>query len=249
MIPKMLPTKSPTANLSKIEGFGNWIIEAIRLFRGRILRKAGLTLLTFGTAMLAQPWWEPILEALFAQRFKLETPSTMSLGGVLIIGGLGLFLFDYLIIKWTARRELARAKFNRIYLPLESLICDCYVTSSQAILAPYLSKRVKAAFKLLHRRLYIAAIKSLFDRRVTKESAEVEFGKPFPLKAIRLIVEEQGHLADSKLLNCIAAAERSIYENHGSDPWSLTGEEFELFKYVHIEADRLRAVLHRHGMT
>lgn len=230
-----------------MEGLGSWIIEAIRLFRGRILQKAGLALLIAGTTILAQPWWEPILEAFFAQRFKIETPSTMSLGWVLIISGLGLFLIDALIVTWGARRELDCAKFTSIYLPVESLLSDCYVTSSQAILAPYLSKRVKAAFKLLHSRRHVAAIKCLFDRRVTKERAEVEFGKPFPLKAIRHLVEQQRHLADSKLLKRIAAAERSIYENNGSDPSSLTEEEFELFNYIHFEVDGLRRVLHRHG--
>ena len=72
----------------------------------------------------------------------------------------------------------------------------------------------------------------LFDKKKTKESAEVEFGGTFPLDKIKQIIHTNIIYADEELTNLFRRADRSKYENPIDDHYLLTDEEFALFLHI-----------------
>jgi hypothetical protein len=107
--------------------------------------------------------------------------------------------------------------------------------------APYFRDRFENAWHALrfYRRRNIAvklAFRALFDRQ-RSTSVEVEFGGAFPLTQIMKLIRDQAIHADPKLLNLVRVADRSRYEEWGSE--LVTDAEFELFGHIHVEHDRL----------
>ena len=79
-------------------------------------------------------------------------------------------------------------------------------------------------------------LRALFDRQ-TLASAEVEFGGEFPLMEIVELTRLHAEHADTALLTLVRRADRSRYEDRGSD--FLTDAEFALFQHINAEHDRL----------
>ncbi len=145
-----------------------------------------------------------------------------------------------------ARRSLndesLRKRYEVVYAPMDALFLTRHITSSSAVMAPYVSMRIKRAWVELRKGRLRKALVAISDRRRTKESAEVEFGGAFPLKDIQQILTGNEAYADETLLRLVAHADRSRYEAAVDGPRdypnALTDEEFELFR--HIAATRVR---------
>jgi hypothetical protein len=68
-------------------------------------------------------------------------------------------------------------------------------------------------------------------------SAEIEYGGGFPLTEITKLACRHPEHADNELLNLINGADRSRYEEAGSD--LLTEAEYALFEYIETAHSRL----------
>lgn len=133
--------------------------------------------------------------------------------------------------------ELLRKRFELLYAPMFSLFLTRHVTSAKAVLAAYSKQRLKNAFAEASRGHFVRAIKALVDRKETKETAEVEFGGPFPLDQIHAILSGHESYADEQLLDWITRADRSRYEE--SDEDGLTDSEYGLFRHIAATHSRL----------
>ncbi len=119
-----------------------------------------------------------------------------------------------------------------LYAPLYALFTTRHITSCQATLAPYLRMRFITFMEQIKRRRIRYAFVVLFDKKRTKETAEVEFGGTFPLDKIKQIIQSNVPYADEELLNLFRRADRSRYENPSENQNLLTDEEFALFLHI-----------------
>lgn len=133
------------------------------------------------------------------------------------------------LIPKSNKRELAR--FERIYAPMLSLFLTRHITTSSSIMAPYLGQRLRNARDLFAKHRYIRALKAVFDKQTTEPTAEIEYGGSFPLAHIHKIVKGNEMYCDEKLLNLIARADRSRYEDMPGDS-DVTLDELALFQHI-----------------
>lgn len=110
------------------------------------------------------------------------------------------------------KRHLAR--FEKIYAPMYGLFLTRHITVYSSVRAPYLHQRIRNARELFEERRYLRAFKAIFDKKETEPSAEVEFGDSFPLSEIQRLVKGNEMYCDETLMNLIARADRSRYEDY-----------------------------------
>lgn len=123
-----------------------------------------------------------------------------------------------------------RARHERLYAPLGALFITRHVTTSCAVLAPYLKQRIRNAVKALWNWKLLTALRALGDKQQTKELAEIEYGGRFPMTQISSILRGNEAFADRKLLDLVRRADRSRYESEDDD--GLTDEELALFYHI-----------------
>ncbi|MDP9290957.1 MAG: hypothetical protein M3O82_01175 [Verrucomicrobiota bacterium] len=133
--------------------------------------------------------------------------------------------------------ELLRKRFELLYAPMLALFLTRHVTSAKAVMAAYLRSRVRNALSQAKRGRLVSATKALFDRQETKQTAEIEFGGTFPLDQIHRILSGHESYADEQLLEWIARADRSRYED--SEEYGLTDAEYGLFQHIAATHSRL----------
>jgi hypothetical protein len=143
------------------------------------------------------------------------------------------------ISNWQTKRTRQNARnlesLEKIYRPLSSLFLKHHVTMACGEGFPELSQRIKRAWSEFgeYRRWkarFRNSFAALFDRKISR-SAEVEFGRSFPLALIHGVVEKNLSIADPKLLELLRKADRSTY-HRDQDASILTDEELALFDYV-----------------
>jgi hypothetical protein len=137
--------------------------------------------------------------------------------------------------------ERDRLRLVHLYRPLTTLFLTRHVTTSTFVKAPRLTHRLENAWSELgrYRRRMVGvkrAARALFDR-LSSTSGEIEFGGGFPLAEIIKLVRRHAEHADAELLNLIARADRSRYEEPGGD--LLTDAELALFEYIERRHERL----------
>lgn len=130
------------------------------------------------------------------------------------------------------REKTLEKRHSLLYAPMYALFTTRHITSCQATLAPYFLMRFRNFLEQIKRRRIRYAFVVLFDKKKTKETAEVEFGGGFPLNEIKQIILSNVAYADEKLLNIFRQADRSRYEDPRANHYSLTEEEFALFLHI-----------------
>jgi hypothetical protein len=132
-----------------------------------------------------------------------------------------------------------RNRFGKIYAPSYGLFTTCHITTASARGAPYIRQRVRNSFTILFdERRPLAAVKALFDKQDLGTSAEVEYGRHFPLSEITKHLRGKEHYADQTLLNLVARSNRSQYEDMPSDG-QLTDADLRLFNHICREYEKL----------
>lgn len=130
------------------------------------------------------------------------------------------------------REQILEKRHALLYAPMYALFTTRHISSCQATLAPYFRMRFRNFIEQIKRRRIRYAFVVLFDKKKTKEMAEVEFGGTFPLDKIKQIIQSNVAYADEELLNLFRWADRSRYENPSEDHYLLTDEEFALFLHI-----------------
>ena len=128
--------------------------------------------------------------------------------------------------------KIVEKRHELLYAPLYALFTTRHITSCQTVLAPYFRTRFRNFIEQIRRRRIRYAFVVLFDKKKTKETAEIEFGGVFPFNEIKQIIQSNVAYADEELLNLLRRAERSRYENPSANHYSLTDEEFALFCHI-----------------
>jgi len=104
--------------------------------------------------------------------------------------------------------------------------------------------RFRTFIEQIKRRRIRYAFVTLFDKKKTKETAEVEFGGVFPLGEIKQIIQANVAYAEHELLiNLFRQADPSKYENPSADHYCLTDEEFTLFRHIIDTYSKLNRIL------
>lgn len=138
--------------------------------------------------------------------------------------GLGWKLGRFLLLK-DKKRGLLEKRLQNVYAPMRATLLSTH----------------------------IAFTSRAGDRLTDADSAEVEYGRPFPFDEIVKIASENSAVADSKLLDMIqrvsrakeenkicAADERYINPKGGEvDPYTLIPEERELVDYIREQYELL----------
>jgi hypothetical protein len=165
---------------------------------------------------------------------------------VTVIAGFGAWLYRQIFLNAfkNVRRDYLVKRYEKIYAPMAGLFLTRHVTSTRAILAYHWRQRWMNANKLLKKGQIYPAFIALFDKRITKEAAEFEYGHVFPLNEILEILKGNEAYADKKLLQLIRRADIAQYENQeeNGEPFTsdLTDEEFDLFRYIVSMNDKLK---------
>lgn len=132
-----------------------------------------------------------------------------------------------------------RNRFSEIYAPLYGLFTTCHITTVSVRGAPYLRQRVRNAIQaLVDERRPLAAMKALFDKQDFGASGEVEYGPHFPRPEITKRLQGREQYADQALLNLVAGANRSEYEDM-PDNGQLTDADVKLFNHICREYEKL----------
>ncbi len=143
-----------------------------------------------------------------------------------------VFKRGYQQAKSELREQMLDKRHALLYAPMYALFTTRHITSCQATLAPYFGKRFRSFIEQIKRRRIRYAFVVLFDKKKTREKAEIEFGGTFPLDEIKQIIQSNVAYADEKLLNLLGQADRSRYENPSEDHYLLSDEEFALFHHI-----------------
>lgn len=132
-------------------------------------------------------------------------------------------------------------RFSELYAVLWALFLDRHVEGSSINLAPYFRDRLNNAQTILTERKFSwrtlrRAARALFDKRVSS-SYEMAFGT-FPTSQILTLLRGREHLADSKLLSLVKAADLASIEARDGHV-GLHPEEIRLLDHIHDEYQRL----------
>lgn len=106
-----------------------------------------------------------------------------------------------------------------------------HITTSSSIGSPYLRQRLHNSRELFGRGRYVPALKAIFDKQESEPAGEVEYGGSFPLDQMQRIIKGHEMYCDETLLNLIARADRSRYEDvaGGSE---VTSAELALYEHI-----------------
>jgi hypothetical protein len=133
-----------------------------------------------------------------------------------------------------------REKLTDLYRPLFVLFLTRHLTIANGVGSPlrHRWKNARAEIGSYERRSVglKKAWHALFDSQ-SSTSAEIEFGGAFPMAEILKLVRKHSNHADVELLYHVARADRSRYEEAGSD--FLTDEELALFQHIDRQHDKL----------
>jgi hypothetical protein len=211
-----------TKAFDTLRAFPTWLLTAIGL--------AGLVICTIPSFLATVP-----------QELQPWVPLATVIVSILALCSAANSAVFQMRQRWSVAEARDRLRLIHVYRPLASLFLTRHVTSSSAVLEPRFRGRVENAWAALnsYRRRTVAvkqAFRALFDRRIST-SAEVEFGGGFPLTEIVTLTRRQAKHADAKLLNLVAWADRSRYEEGTSG--LLTDAELELFDHIQDEHQRL----------
>ena len=128
-----------------------------------------------------------------------------------------------------------RQQYRKIYAPLRSLFLDIQITSSSSMRFPYLSQRLKRAFRLARLGKFKKSTAAIVDRGISAPSAEIEFGGGFPLGQIKKTLISHPSLANPEIMDLYQLVDRAQYESQmrgRSYERELLPEEFELFLHT-----------------
>jgi hypothetical protein len=186
-------------------------------------------------------WVVPPFRSALPETVQAWLPVAFAASLILALCKATSVLVFHRVARQKASIERSRQKLMCLYRPLASLFFTRHVTIVSACGAPRLRHRVANAWLELgayrHRMVGVKrALRALFDRQ-TLTSAEVEFGGEFPLMEIVELTRLHAEHADTALLTLVRRANRSRYEDRGSD--FLTDAEFALFQHINAEHDRL----------
>lgn len=142
------------------------------------------------------------------------------------------FKQGYQQAKSELREQILDKRHALLYAPLYALFTTRHITSCQTTLAPYFRMRFRSFIEQIKRRRIRFAFVVFFDKKKTKEIAEIEFGGTFPLDKIKQIIQSNVAYADEELLNLFRRADRSRHESPSNNQYLLTDEEFSLFLHI-----------------
>jgi hypothetical protein len=186
-------------------------------------------------------WSIPSFHATVPEALQPYIPLLVAITAVLVVCSAAHSAASHVRHSRRVRTTRDRLRLIRVYRPLVSLFLTRHLTGSGFEKAPHFRDRLENAWHTLrfYRRRNVAvkeAFRALFDRQPST-SFEVEFGGVFPLTQIMKLIRHQPAHADPKLLNLVRIADRSRYEECGSE--LLTDAEMELFEHIYAEHDRL----------
>ena len=184
--------------------------------------------------------WSPFLALLLPDAQQM-IPVVLFVAATLTIFRLAASAASHVLERRRGSAERDRQKLVGLYRPLASLFLTRHVTICTGTAAPHLRHRFENVWIELraYRRRTVGvkrAWRALFDRQ-SSSSAGIEFGGVFPLDDITRLVRKHAEHADNELFRLINRADRSRYEEAGTD--LLTSAEYALFEYIESEHTRL----------
>jgi hypothetical protein len=147
-------------------------------------------------------------------------------------------------IRERIRRQRERNRYFKIYAPLFSELMKIQITTSSATLRPYFSQRAERAWRKLRttKRTRVGmkvAWQALFDKQITKETGEVEYGGDFPIEEIDRMVHQKLTFCDEELLDLTSRAVIYRREERVSSG-QLTYRDVLLYDHIVRERSRLK---------
>lgn len=145
-----------------------------------------LLIAAFGIVLAA--WLGPAAFVSVPDSVRPAVPALLWVTGISLASKLVGPAVSYAMERGQRSRVRDRERLIHLYRPLASLFLTRHVTTSRGIGAPYLGDRLENArsgFGAYRRRKVgmKRALRALFDRRISP-SAEMEFGRDFPLSQI-----------------------------------------------------------------
>lgn len=129
-------------------------------------------------------------------------------------------------------RKLRKARFQQLYAPLRAKLLDVHITTVRAFSYRYFRQRWQRFRRLWKSYGLRKAVPSLFDKGESW-SAEVEFGRAFPLNDIRKLAKRHASVADPELLGLIQQIDREQYETiERSYQREITRAEYDLAQHI-----------------
>jgi len=147
--------------------------------------------------------------------------------------------------KWYQHQK---ALYSQVYVPLYKQLMEIHIITSNAMLAPFLRVRLKnAGWELRNNRRKGAALwaawKAIFDRKITKEKGEVDYGGTFPIGMIEYIVRSNISFCDEQLAVLMHRAVNYRKEERvGTD--DLSEDDVALYNYIVKRRDQLKRIVY-----
>jgi hypothetical protein len=137
--------------------------------------------------------------------------------------------------------------YRNVYSPLYAELMKIQIITSSATLAPYLRQRAEKAWAkfraIKNKRIAIKiAWITLFDKQITKETGEVDYGGVFPIERINHVVHATLAYCDDELFRLTSRAVNNRKEEH-INSGEVTYDDVLLFRHIIKQRDRLRKSL------
>ena len=209
--------------------------DPVSIFVPKFLKALPLWMLTAAVLSSLAVWWAALFLALFPPEIQ-----TSALGALIVSG---IFAACKAVSDVLEEQRHAasrrRRKLIQLYRPLYALFITRHITSSCS--APRVHDRIENARDLLHayrfrRKAWKKSVLALWDTQCST-TAEIEYGGSFPLDEILQLARRHPAHADKDLLDHIAAARRSRFEDRPTG--DLTEAEYRLFLYIERMHNRL----------
>lgn len=211
--------------------------DPVSIFVPKFLKALPLWMLTAAFLSSLAVWSAALFLALFPP--EIQTSAL----GALVVSGIFAACKSVSDVLEKERHAASRRrrKLIQLYRPLYALFITRHITSSTSCSAPGVHDRIENARDLLHayrfrRKAWKKPFLALWDTQCST-TAEIEYGGCFPLDEILRLAQRHPAHADKDLLDHIAAARRSRFEDPPTG--DLTEAEYRLFLYIERMHNRL----------
>ncbi len=143
-----------------------------------------------------------------------------------------------------------RKRYLRLYVPLQRLFDNHFLTTSTSELYPRLSQRIRRAYRFLANGRIHMSVKALVDSGFS-EAAEFECGSDFPIEQIQSLISANLDIADQEIQHLTGIVRRQQFDEFNAPsisrdyPWEhsvlLSDQELSLLRHIHSEYDKLNS--------
>lgn len=143
-----------------------------------------------------------------------------------------------------------RERYLRLYVPLQRLFDNHFLTTCTSERYPRLWQRIRRAYRFLASGRIHMSLHALVDSGFS-EAAEFECGSDFPIEQIQSLISANLDIADQEIQHLTGRVRRQQFDEFNTpsisrdDPWEhsklLSNQELSLLRYIHSEFDKLNS--------